>query len=426
MMTKPARNKFFCGLAILLFMSALQAAELNHADHADHPDHVPLGKSASLSFADIYLNALNNAPEILERDIRQQQAQSYDAIADNWISDRPSLALSYVDDTALDNIGLREIEYAIQLQLKRPSEINNGRILSDSYLEQSQAWEQSLAHYIAGRVRSVLADISEAEVNLVLEQQATRNAEDLLNISNSLFEAGELSRLDVMQAENLLLNQRRIELEAEAMLVDAERTYEVLTGLNIRPDYLYTETLSEDEEIPDTHPQLLYLQSDIHLADANINMAEAQARGAPTISLGSRRQRGNSFQTFNDSIALSLSVPFGGKNIVATKTSSARREKVDAEVIYQNTRRALSQALHEVEHELYITELTLSLSEEQKNLSEQRWQMSRTAFTQGEIALNQVIVALQENLNAQQEYELLTLKEQRLITEYNQTIGVMP
>mgnify|MGYP003624433950 CR=1 FL=1 len=426
MTIKSLSNKLFCALTLMFFATGLQAAQTDHEDHEDHPDHVPLEKSASLSFVEIYTAALNNAPEILERDIRQQQARSYEAIAGNWISDRPSLELNYIDDTVLDNIGMREIEYAIQLQLKRPSELNNGRILSESYLEQSQAWERSLAHYIAGRVRSVLADISEAEANLALEQEATRNAEDLFNITNSLFDAGELSRLDVMQAENLLLNQRRTELEAEAMLVDSERNYEVLTGLNIRPDYLYTETLSDDEEIPDSHPQLLYLQSDIHLADANINMAEAQARGAPTVSLGSRRQRGNSFQSFNDSIALSLSVPFGGKNIVATKTSSARREKVDAEVIYQNTRRALNQALHEVEHELYITEVALGLSEQQKNLSEQRWQMSRTAFTQGEIALNQVIVALQEYLNAQQEYELLTLKEQRLITEYNQTIGVMP
>ena len=426
MMLKSLCNQLFCGLACMLFIPGLQAAQTDHTDHADHPDHVPLEKSASLTFAEIYTTALNNAPEILERDIRQQQVRSYAAIADNWFSDRPNLQLSYFDDRVADNTGMLEIEYAIQLQLKRPSELNNGRILSESYLEQSQAWEQSLAHYIAGRVRSVLADISEAEANLALEQEASRNAEDLLGISTRLFDAGELSRLDVMQAENLLLEQRRIELDAEAMLVDAERSYEVLTGLHIRPDYLHTETLSEAEDIPDEHPQLLYLQSDIQLAAANIRMTEAQARGAPTVSLGSRRQRGNSFQTFNDSIALSLSIPFGGKNIVASKTSSARREKVDAEVIYQNTRRALNQVLHEVEHELYITGVALTLAETQKNLSEQRWQMSRTAFTQGEIALNQVIIALQENLSAQQKYELLILKEQRLITEYNQTIGVMP
>jgi outer membrane protein TolC len=405
-------------ITVLLFFSSCL--------YAQQAGHEPLEKSSSITFEEIFSHALNNAPETLERSVRQQQAASYEAIENNWISDRPSLLINYLDDALFDDIGQREFEYAVQLQLKRPSEFNNGRLLSESYQQQTSAWEQALRHYIAGRVRTSLADIAEADTRLALEHQATLNTESLLEITTTLFNAGELARLDVMQAENLLLAQRQTELETEALLVDAERAYEVLTGLHIRPDYTYRETLTDQEDVLATHPRLVYLQSDINLADVNILISEANARGAPTVSLGAARQRGSFAQAGNNNLTLSLSIPFGAKNIVASKTSTARREKVDAEVLYQNTHRNLDLALLEVEHELFLTNEAIVMAEERSQLSEQRWQMSRTAFSQGEITLAQVIPSLQAYLSAQKEQQLLLLKKERLITEYNQTIGVMP
>lgn len=407
------------GYGLLFLQVSLSAA-------AQPADNEPLEISSTLRFADIYNSALESAPETLERDVRLRQAESYEAIADNWITNRPSVQLSYFNDRLFDDIGMREYEYAVQLELKRPSERNNGRLLSQAYQQQVDAWELSLHHYIAGRVRSVLAAIAEADANLRLETEATANAENLLAITSSLVDAGELARLDLMQAENLLLTQRRRELEAEAMLVDAERAYEVLTGLQVRPDYVYTETLTDREDIDESHPRLQYLQTEITLADATIVQRQAEARGSPTVSLGSRRSRGDGFQPFNDSIALSLSIPFGAKNLVESRTSSARRDKVDVEVLYQNTLRSLNQSLHEVEHELFLTNEEIVIADQQRVLSEQRWQMAQTAFTQGEITLTQVIQALQETLDARKQNELLLLQRERLIIEFNQTIGVMP
>lgn len=412
-------SKFFIGSFILFFLPAPFL-------YSQQAGHEPLETSATLSFAEIYTQALNNAPETLERDIRQQQADSYEAIADNWITQRPSLVMSYLDDNLLGNIGQREFDYAIQLQLRRPSERNSSRLLSNSYQEQTSAWDLALQHYIAGRVRNVLADITEAETRLALEQEATRNTEELLNITTTLFNAGELPRLDVMQVETLLLNQRQLVMETQAMLIDAERNYEVLTGIRVRPDYLYTESLTELDDIDASHPQLVILQSEINLAEANVLMSEASARGAPILSLGASRQRADVFQSSNDSIALSLSIPFGAPNIVASQTSAARRRKVDAEVLYQNTFRQLDLALHEVEHNLFLTTEAIALAEEKSELSEQRWEMSRTAFSQGEITMTQVIQALQEFMEAQKQSQLLLLRKERLITEFNQTIGVMP
>lgn len=416
-----------CGKTfILLVPGAFVLFLMSSAVFAQQAGHAPLVKSSAVDFNKIFEHALNNAPEILERDVRQKQARSFEAIAGNWITDRPNLVVSYLEDRMLGDIGQREFEYAIQLQLRRPGERKSSRLLSDSYQEQIRAWEKALELYIAGRVRNSLADIAEADTRLTLEQETTRNTERLLEITNKLVDAGELAKLDVMQAETLLLNQRQIELETEALLVDAERSYEVLTGLHVRPNYIYTEKLTDQNEIDHSHPQLVHLQSDIKLAEANIQMTQADARGAPVLSLGVTSQRDDSLQQDNEAIALSLSIPFGARDIVASRTSMARRTKVDAEVIYQNTLRQLELTLHEVEHELFLTTEAIALAEQKSLLSEKRWQMTQTAFIQGEVSLTQVIQSLQEYQQAQKQCQLLALNKERLITEFNQTIGIMP
>lgn len=393
---------------------------------AQQAGHAPLTKSPALSFEEIVIHAFNNAPEILERDIRQQQAQSFQAIAGSWIVDRPNLVVSYLEDGALDDIGQREIEYAIQLQLRRPSERRSSRQLSDCYLEQVRAWEQALKLYITGKVRKSLADIAEAETLLNLEREATRRTEQLLEVTNKLFDAGEVSQLDVMQVDVALLNQQEIELKAEAMLVDAERSYEVLTGLHQRPSSTHRESLTDQKDVNHAHPQLVNLQSDINVAEADIQMTKANARGAPILSLGVSRQREDVFQQQHDALAVSLTIPFGAGKIMKSKTGSARRAKVDAEVAYLNTLRTLDLALHEVEHELFLTGEAILLSSQKKILSEKRWKMFKTAFIQGEVNLKHVIEALQEYQREYKNYQLLVLKKGRLITEFNQVIGIMP
>ena len=55
----------------------------------------------------------------------------------------------------------------------------------------------------------VLADIHEAEILLQLEREATTTAEDVLRTSETLFDAGALARVDVLQSRNLLLDQQK-------------------------------------------------------------------------------------------------------------------------------------------------------------------------------------------------------------------------
>ncbi|MEX2367627.1 MAG: TolC family protein [Pseudohongiellaceae bacterium] len=393
---------------------------------AAQSEHEPLQISTQLQFEQVLESALANAPEIMEGEVRQQQALDYTEVGNSLISGRPSLQMSFYDDRMLDNVGLQEFEYGVQLPLWRPGERQQARRLGQSYTEQVADWELYLALFIAGRLRVVMMDIQEAETLVSLARQATADSRELVRVTEALFDAGEVPRLDLMQAQSLLLAQRKEELEAEAMLIDSEIAYSTLTGLGARPADLYQETLSELDEITSEHPQLQYLQSEVELKDASIHQSEISTLGNPSVTIGTRRERGDRFQTHSDSIGISVSIPFGASSYVSSRVSAARREKVDAEVLYYNSHRKLSKDLHEVEHDLYLNEQALVLSQEQATLAEQRWDMARDAFELGELTLAPVVIALQQSRDSSRQYQQLLLDRQRLITEYNQIIGVMP
>ena len=391
--------------------------------HAQELDHAPLITTQDLNFTTLLEQTLAHAPEALETEVRTEQAQAMVDVGESWIAGRPSAQLDYIDDQMLSNLGERELTYGITLPLWRSGERNTMQARGQQYNVQVAAWQEAFTLTMAGRLRQVLADMQDADTLLATEQHATADARQLLSIAESLHSAGETARRDVLQAQTLLLAQQRNELAAEAARVDAERKYQMLTGLNIRPEKPHIETLQTTEEVSPEHPLLRLLRSDIDLAAAEINKTELEALGNPTISIGSRRQRaGNQ----NDALALSVTIPFGGRAHVNASTSSARRNKVDADVRYLNTYRELNLQLHEVAHELFTLNESLPLSKEQAQLARQQWEMAKTAFVSGETDISQVVIALQQKRRSARDLEVITLRQTRLITEFNQIVGVLP
>lgn len=404
-------------ITLLLTTGSLTAQDL---------EHTPLTRSDKLGFDELLELALMQSPAFREIAARELEAQSHQAVGDSWIAGRPSVQLDYLDDRSLSNLGQTELNYGIHMPLWRLGEKQDMQTLGQRYTEQSTAWVQAFRLETAGKLRSSLADLEDATAMLALEQQATSDAQDLLQIVQTLYASGEVAQLEVLQARSLLLTQRRNELEADALHVDAERTYSVLTGLHVAPATAHTETLSTQDEIPPSHPQLYSLQRDIDLQDANITKAEHGAKGNPSLSLGSRRQKDGPRAGYSDALTLSLSIPFGGQSFISAAASSARRAKVDAEVAYFSVLRELNGQLHEVEHTLYTIGLELPLLEEEAGLARQQWEMARTAFELGETDMSRVVLAMQLARNSEKAYRMLALRQERLITEFNQIIGELP
>jgi len=420
-MRLPQADRIFLLACIqgVLALSLLQ-------DDVHAQEHALMTKIPAMEFSMVFEQALSNAPELASIAIRNQQADTYTSANNSWFAGRSRWDLSYLDDGTLDNIGQREIGTGLQVGLWRPGEKKQAQRLGQAYGQQAQAWHDYLEYSITGRVKVLLADIQEAERLSELEVQARQNAEQLLQITQSLFESGSLAEIDVIQAEALLIEHRRAEMNSFAQLHETEMLYRMLTGLEVRPAAVYSESLRITESTADQHPLIHYLRTTVELANEEIVRVRREARSSPSLRVGLQRERGARQTPNNDSVAVSLNIPLGGKSWVATKVVDARRDKVDRDIELQQALRNLQRQLQELNHQLEITQNTLALTQEQMGLTQRRWAMAQTAFETGEISLVEVVRAQQMAQSTEKEYESLLLRQQRLYIELNQTLGARP
>ncbi len=258
---------------------------------AQELDHAPLASDPSLTFSALLEQTLRHAPNALEGTAREAEASDMNALGGSWIAGRPSVQLDAIDDRLLNNLGQRELTWGVALPLWRPGERRAMQARGAQYEAQVAAWDDTFTLDIAGQLRSALADMAEADAVLAAEQLATADARELVRIAELRFAAGDIAERELLQARALLLTQQRNELTAEAGRVDAERLYATLTGLQARPASLPEEVIALQDRVPESHPLLRLLQAEVAVADAQIDKAEADARGAPTLAVGTRRQR---------------------------------------------------------------------------------------------------------------------------------------
>jgi outer membrane protein TolC len=265
-----------------------------------------------------------------------------------------------------------------------------------------------------------------ARLRLAQADAAQQAAQSLLDIAHQQLAAGAVAEDAVLQAEALLLEQRGARLAAEATLVDAERTYQTLTGLAEYPAAPFSEPQSAHTAVGPEHPLLRYLGIAREVAASQADQAREQTRGSPTLSIGVTQQRPDDFNPANDSLVVGLSIPLGGGAAARAQASDAHRQQAAVAAQYADARRTLQLKLHEVEHELEVSHSQLALLERQRELAGRRARMAREAFAVGEYRMDQVVLAEREAQRVNTEYALLTARREQLISEYNQAVGVLP
>jgi cobalt-zinc-cadmium efflux system outer membrane protein len=386
----------------------------------------PMARSPELNFSLMLQQALQRAPEYLELAARDEEARLHVAAARSWIAGRPSMEASYLDDRPRSALGVTELEYGVQFPLWRRGERKDAALLGENLGAQTSAWKSYLELTLAGRVRQSLVDLDSADRLLAIERQATAEVRRMLESIEKLFDAGEAAQMDVAQTRTLLLNQQRKELQAATALANAESAYSLLTGLAARPATAHREQAAPRNAIDADHPWLRLLASGVAVAEDAVRRTRQEAKGSPSVMVGARRQRGGEGEDYNDSLLVSLSVPFGGSAHVGSRVSSVKRQKAEAEIQFKTAQNELTRRLRELQHEQEQTRAALRLSEEQVALDRRQWEMAQSAFELGELTLFQVLAALRQSGASTLEHEILKLRSESLVIQFNQSVGVLP
>jgi outer membrane protein TolC len=400
-------------------------------DHEDDEDeahvhtHVPVEIDASLGWADIIEAALATHPMRYELGARATEADIWQRRAGSWLAGAPSVYASYLSDGPRDNVGQREYEAGVELPLLKPAQRAANRELAGTLSQESDAAEVMLRWQVVGTLRGLLWDIEAASTAHALAEAQLEVAETVERTVERMTALGELARADLLLAQSATLGRRAHVIETEAELLDGERAYRALTGLDHRPESV-AEHLVRRDTFDDGHPALAFANADVRRAEASVDQAQRAAKGNLSLTAGPRRQRDPFGTIYTDSIGVGISVPIGGGRMGAAASAVAVRALGDAQTRRAALLRQMDLDLHEAEHIMSVVTESLELAERNAELTSAQVQMAQSAFENGEIELRELLRIQSAANDAMSEAARLRIERLRAIAAVNQALGELP
>jgi outer membrane protein TolC len=387
--------------------------------------HVPIAVDATLDWDTLIELTFGAHPRGLELAARAAEADAWSERGRKWLAAAPSLYFSYLSDSALDDVGQLEYEGGVELPLWRGGQRSAVQALAASDAAASSAAAAALRLELAGLLRGALWDIEAAANELAAAGDSVGLAEELVRVVELRNARGDLSRADVLLARAALLERRQTVVAAAARVVDAERAYRALTGLDRRPAE-FVEDRSARFELGPSHPLLSLADAEVARAEGQAEVVGREALGNVAVTLGPRREYAPFNDVPTDSVVVGVRVPFGGSDYGAAGRATAARLAASAATERALLIRRLAADLHEAEHTLTVLEEAAALASERRELAVQQARMAQTAFAQGEIELRELLRVQESEQVAIRDVQRLGIEKQRTIAALNQALGETP
>jgi len=207
--------------------------------------------------------------------------------------------------------------------------------------------------------------------------------------------------------------------------LDAERAWRSVSGLDWRPAFA-AESLSDVADVRDTHPALALANARLESSESAVTVAEKTARTGSTLTVGPRRERPAFGERYDESIGISLNVPFGGTSHRRVEVAAATMVAAEARAQRSELVRRLSLALHETAHELGVIAENLAAATERQDLAERYRAMAASGYEKGEIDLVDLLRSQTNEVEARRQVARLQIERNRQTALYNQAVGVLP
>jgi len=416
-----AATAFVFGTLVFASSSPFIAFAAEVESHA----HVRISIDPTLDWDTLIAATLAAHPRGTELTARATEAAAWTERGRRWLAAAPAFYFSYLTDEPLDDFGQLEYEGGVELPLWRGGQRRAVQALAQSNAAASDAAAAALRLEIVGLLRGVLWDAEAAAIELAAAGDTVTAAEELLRVVELRNARGDLSRSDVLLARAAVLERRQAVVAAGARLVDAERAYLALTGLERRPAQ-FAEERSTRSELGPSHPLLVLADAEIARARGQAELVGRETRGNIAVTFGPRREHAPFNEVANDSVAMSVRVPVGGDHYGGVAQAAAARLAASAVAERGLLTRRLVSDLHEAEHTLTVQEESAALAAERRELAAQQARMAQVAFAQGEVELRELLRIQESEQAAIRDVQRLAIEQQRTVAALNQALGETP
>lgn len=402
------------------------AALQSESSHVDDP--LPkLGQAVrdeNLSLSEITQIALQHSPERTRLEAMNERSRALFKRAENLLGSQPSLNLAGRSDQWQSDEGVREYQLGVDLPMWRLGERRAGRELAETTAEWVSAEWNDIRLEMSGTLRELIWDYAQAENALDSAASALEMARKTESDMARRAKLGELSRSDLLLAQQQTLQREQESISAIAEQEHVLMRYETITGTRRLP-YQWREQKTSIDEITDSHAGLYTLLKAVERARSEIALLRKKRGDPVTVGLTGYHTRGDVGSDFNDSLELTVGIPFGPKSYRDVALAELQQNAADAEARLIKRRRELKADLHDAEHELHLIEGALIIAEKSRLLAEEQLRMAQTAFKVGESNLFVLLLVQNKTVQARRNYRESRIARQRSIADYNQAVGVI-
>lgn len=320
-------------------------------------------------------------PEAQSRQARQDAAAAQREVANSWTAEPVSLELSTKTDHLHKNQGGREDTVGLSFPLWLPGERTRSAAVALAEERVATSRVQAAQLRTAATVREAYWQWQRSVGEHALALERLASTQQLAADVAKRVKAGELARADQHQADGAVAAADAALAEAFSARVAAGQALRALTGEAPAPQAVANfdvAALGERlvasspgaEALSSRHPALLEWQARLELARRASELARAQTRANPELTLEAARGRGQADERYQQSFTAKLRIPFGSDSRNRVKAASAQAELMEAE-----SQLRLEQ--DRVQAELDSAHARLDAAEEQLLAADRRAQLAR-------------------------------------------------
>jgi len=380
---------------------------------------------AGLSLAGVIRAGLERDPNAALPGAVQAEGEAIRSAASSLLAADPSLVLHHESDAVASDDGYRNWQGGVAMPLWLPGQRDRYRRVADA-TEQEAVALMRLQHWrMAGDIRELLWSLAIAAAKLDLAEQALASAEKLQADVEKRASAGELARSETILARKETLARMADIAQAKAEHETLLGKYRNLTGLQALPA-TFTEALPAATAVPEDHPALAAARIAMARARSERDRVSSGRRGNPVLTLGGQSERDVRENSYDESVTLDLSVPFGMRSHFAPQAAAAERSLTEAMIELRQVQRELENERVRVLAEAVQGNRTFELSQQQQQLAEEGLRLTQRAFELGESDLFTLLQAHKQALAARRDLHISKLELGRAHARMNQTLGVIP
>lgn len=414
---------FAAGLCLCLSVAMADSrTDVGDAMPADAPE---LQRAEQLTLNRLLDEVLERFPVYAELPARLEEAARFDAKAGSLLSDAMSLELRYQTGRIGNNDNLKEYEAGVEFPLWRFGERRASKQVAREMELAADRFAGWVRWQLAGVLRSSLWRVELTANRVQQAEKADHISADLSNSIERQVGLGILPRSDLLQAKQDKLNSEIRLIEAQVEHANAVRAYRVITGQAVRPADI-RESRSTKSGIDEQHPALAYSAAQLARANAEYRLERQSGTSNPALLLGARSERGGDDASYEDSVGISVSYPFGFGAHANAEVAAAGTRAAEARAAHRAQLQALDVAVHDAAETLAGAERELRLAREMNELAQQHLSMSLKALELGEIDLMTFLLIKESAYDAELGASEKEIAWQSAIAEFNQAVGELP